>query len=729
MRSVVSAPKKIADQSPRDGEVHVLPVQGNVYMLVADGTNITASVGPEGIALVNTGAAAMSEKVLAKVSELAQMVVSQATTNRCVGATCPGIWGWSSPYINNVISSPAATRPIRYIVNTSAAPEHVGGNEKIAAAGTGMRGGGLGGAIATVEGAPIVAHENVLNRMSAPAGKQSPSPQKTWPTVSYFDEFYKFPAFFNGEGVVVYHTPAANTDGDSIVAFRHSEVISAGDLFSTVSYPPIDIEKGGSVDGVIARPEQDPGSGLRRIPVAGRDVDHPEPWPAVGHGRRRVLSQHGGHDSRSGAGSRRQRHDARTGEGREAVGGLRRALRCFQGCPDRGLVRRSGLSQFTGEKVMGRMLLLVAAVSLVASTGAVAHHSYSATYDTSRTITLEGKLVQFVFKNPHSFVTVQAPDDKGAVRRWSLEWAGTAQLARSGVERESLKPGDEVTIVGNPSRVTGEFKALMVSLKRPLDGFAWGGRGRSRSTRSPLRLVGVGMRVARHRGGGVPACGACLAAGSGGRGARPPPTPQASQAVDLTGYWVSVIVEDWKWRMVTPKKGVFEGVPLNAAGRKVGESWDPARDEAAGEQCRAYGAANFMRLPGRLHITWQDANTLKVERDSGTQTRLFQFGAGAAERTTKLAGALGRLVGPTARARPGRQGIRRKLEGGDDQLAPGLRAQERRATQRASGGDGVLRHQHASEWRSMDDRHDQGRGSRVFRPPLPDDVRLPQAPQ
>jgi len=257
MRSVVSAPKKIAEQSPRDGEVHVLPVQGNVYMLVADGTNITASVGPEGIALVNTGAAHMSDKILAAVNQLAQMVVSQPTTNRCVGATCPGIWGWSSPYIFSAITSPAATRPIRYIVNTSAVPEHVGGNEKLAAAGTGLRGGGLGGAIASVEGAPVIAHENLLNRMSAPAGKQAPFPQSSWPTVSYFDEFYKFPAYFNGEGVVVYHTPAANTDGDSIVLYRHSEVISAGDLFSTVSYPAIDVARGGSVDGVIA--------GLNRI--------------------------------------------------------------------------------------------------------------------------------------------------------------------------------------------------------------------------------------------------------------------------------------------------------------------------------------------------------------------------------------------------------------------------------------------------------------------------------
>jgi hypothetical protein len=111
-----------------------------------------------------------------------------------------------------------------------------------------------------------------------------------------------------------------------------------------------------------------------------------------------------------------------------------------------------------------------------------------------------------------------------------------------------------------------------------------------------------------------------------GRGA-PPPAPRESAAVDLTGYWVSVIVEDWKWRMVTPKKGIFEGIPLNAEGRKAGERWDPARDEAEGQQCKAYGAANIMRLPGRLHITWEDASTLKIETDAGTQTRQFRFGA------------------------------------------------------------------------------------------------------
>jgi len=126
---------------------------------------------------------------------------------------------------------------------------------------------------------------------------------------------------------------------------------------------------------------------------------------------------------------------------------------------------------------MRKLVLLVVAVAFLAGSTAIAHHSYSATYDTGKTITLEGKLVQFVFKNPHSFVTIQAPDKKGTMQRWSLEWSGTGQLTGSGVTRESLKPGDVLVVTANPSRVSGELKALMVNLKRPLDGFAWGGRG------------------------------------------------------------------------------------------------------------------------------------------------------------------------------------------------------------------------------------------------------------
>ncbi len=107
-------------------------------------------------------------------------------------------------------------------------------------------------------------------------------------------------------------------------------------------------------------------------------------------------------------------------------------------------------------------------------------------------------------------------------------------------------------------------------------------------------------------------------------------SPRQAAAMDMTGYWVSVITEDWKLRMVTPRKGVYETLTLNAEGRRVGDTWDPAKDEAAGEQCRAYGAGNIMRVPGRLHITWETDTTLRIDTDSGTQTRLFHFGAAPA---------------------------------------------------------------------------------------------------
>jgi len=106
-----------------------------------------------------------------------------------------------------------------------------------------------------------------------------------------------------------------------------------------------------------------------------------------------------------------------------------------------------------------------------------------------------------------------------------------------------------------------------------------------------------------------------------------PPTPKASAPIDMTGYWVSIVAEDWRWRMVTPPKGDFLGVPLNAEGQKIMNEWDPAKDEAAKEECKSYGAANIMRVPERLHITWSDDNILKVETDAGMQTRLFHFKA------------------------------------------------------------------------------------------------------
>lgn len=105
-----------------------------------------------------------------------------------------------------------------------------------------------------------------------------------------------------------------------------------------------------------------------------------------------------------------------------------------------------------------------------------------------------------------------------------------------------------------------------------------------------------------------------------------PPTPREAAPIDLEGYWVSIITEDWRWRMVMPAKGDFASVPITAEALKVGNTWDPAADEAAGAQCKAYGAAGIMRIPGRLHITWEDDSTLKVETDAGMQTRLLHFG-------------------------------------------------------------------------------------------------------
>jgi hypothetical protein len=126
-------------------------------------------------------------------------------------------------------------------------------------------------------------------------------------------------------------------------------------------------------------------------------------------------------------------------------------------------------------------------------------------------------------------------------------------------------------------------------------------------------------------------CLSAFAQPPGGRGGRagrggPPPTPKAAAAIDMTGYWVSVVTEDWRYRMVTPPKGKFGGVPLNPEGRRVVNAWDPDKDEADGLQCKSYGAAGLMRVPGRLHILWENDTTLRIDTDAGTQTRLFHFG-------------------------------------------------------------------------------------------------------
>jgi hypothetical protein len=106
-----------------------------------------------------------------------------------------------------------------------------------------------------------------------------------------------------------------------------------------------------------------------------------------------------------------------------------------------------------------------------------------------------------------------------------------------------------------------------------------------------------------------------------------PRTPKTAAPIDITGYWVAIITEDWRWRMLTPAKGDYASVPINDEGRRVADSWNLSKDDAAGLSCKPYGVGNIVRMPGRMHITWQDDRTLKAEFDAGTQTRLLRFGA------------------------------------------------------------------------------------------------------
>jgi hypothetical protein len=134
-----------------------------------------------------------------------------------------------------------------------------------------------------------------------------------------------------------------------------------------------------------------------------------------------------------------------------------------------------------------------------------------------------------------------------------------------------------------------------------------------------LALAGLALLLAA-------ATGLAQQRGQAQGAAQAPRTPRQLAPTDFTGNWVAVITEDWRFRMVTPPKGDFASIPLNDAGQKLANAWDPARDVAAGEQCRAYGAAGLMRMPIRLRVSWQDDATLKFESDSGQQVRLFKFG-------------------------------------------------------------------------------------------------------
>src|SRR5215813_7350791 len=202
----------LSAQTPASGDsgVHTLHVQGNVYMLVGAGGNIALQIADDGVLLVDTGTTANADKVVAAIRALTD-------------------------------------KPIRYIINTSADPDHVGGNDTIGKLGSTIAGGNVGAGAGV--GAGIIAHENVLTRMSAPTGKSAPYPTTAWPTDTFVSKQKEL--FFNGEAIQTIYKPG-HSDADSIVYFRRSDVIVAGELFNTETYPVIDLAKGGSIKGVLA---------------------------------------------------------------------------------------------------------------------------------------------------------------------------------------------------------------------------------------------------------------------------------------------------------------------------------------------------------------------------------------------------------------------------------------------------------------------------------------------
>ena len=156
--------------------------------------------------------------------------------------------------------------------------------------------------------------------------------------------------------------------------------------------------------------------------------------------------------------------------------------------------------------------------------------------------------------------------------------------------------------------------------------------------------------------------------------AAPPPTAKASAPIDLTGYWVAFVNEDWRYRMVTPAKGDYRGVPITREALKVVNAWDPAADEAAGNQCKSYGAAAIMRVPGRIHVTWQDDNTLRLDTDAGTQTRLFRFGPRCRRRPESRPGRAIRPRGGNGRAAAPAEIRRRRARGSLTVVTTNMRA-------------------------------------------------------
>jgi glyoxylase-like metal-dependent hydrolase (beta-lactamase superfamily II) len=224
---------------PPPGQIQTVHVQGNVHMLVGAGANIIVQAGDEGVLVIDTGSGPRGDDVLAAIRRL-------------------------------------SSKPIRIVINTHVHADHSGGNETLAAAGRSLGGNAPGNSGLPLDTARVLAHENVLKRMSAPSGEPSPRPFAAWPTETFFAENKEL--FFNDEAIQLIHQPG-HTDGDVLVFFRRSDVVASGDLFTTMSYPVIDAQNGGSVRGLI--------DGLNRLLdiTIPKDKEEGGTYVIPGHGR------------------------------------------------------------------------------------------------------------------------------------------------------------------------------------------------------------------------------------------------------------------------------------------------------------------------------------------------------------------------------------------------------------------------------------------------------------
>jgi glyoxylase-like metal-dependent hydrolase (beta-lactamase superfamily II) len=237
------AAQRPAQRGGASTELHWWPVRKNIWMLVGAGTNIAASVGPGGVLLVNAGDAESAPRVIAAIKDLQ----AQLNAFGFLDVMQPQRGG-AETRSRFPVNTHAPPKPVRYIINTSWLAHSIGGNEAIAASGVTYTGGNVAGTIAdSSEGAAVLAHENVLNHMYG-----EDAPFGALPTETFFTTDYKVSTFFNDEGVQIVHVPNAATDGDSFVYFRGSDVIAAGDLVNMDSFPIIDVDGGGSINGVLA---------------------------------------------------------------------------------------------------------------------------------------------------------------------------------------------------------------------------------------------------------------------------------------------------------------------------------------------------------------------------------------------------------------------------------------------------------------------------------------------